>query len=384
MAFTIIELLVVVAIIAILIGILLPAVGRARDQAYMTRSLSNLRQLALAHANYAADHNDEQWCNVPHDLAYFGTTLNKAITNYANQFDGGGGVVHDHFQDGKWYTSYGWAHDSTGAGTTQWGFGLNVGAPPISFENGSTLAAWGSFRMINVRSFNDYVSGRFYDPTFYAPKDYALHTAAGECMDAPGEYCRLALGQPTGINPSETFFSSYALSPAAMYQPDVFSQPAITMQQQIFFRPAAFRSPTFSQARYPDLKSHMLEHHWLQRAPSMCNPRVPDNLAHYDGCEPYYFNAGLDSAPATLFYDGHTRLLPVREHLDADAQAKTSGGPDEGLWHDQMPLQSFSFTQYFHDWAYTPAGAATSFSNETSSFHILTRYGILGRDTIRQ
>ena len=33
---------------------------------------------------------------------------------------------------------------------------------------------------------------------------------------------------------------------------------------------------------------------------------------------------------------------------------------------------------------YTPAGAATSFSNETSSFHILTRYGILGRDTIRQ
>lgn len=68
--FTLVELLVVIGIIAVLLGILLPSLGKARKQAQAMRCNANLKQLAMAFHMYANDYKGV--------LPYTTTTLSAA------------------------------------------------------------------------------------------------------------------------------------------------------------------------------------------------------------------------------------------------------------------------------------------------------------------
>jgi prepilin-type N-terminal cleavage/methylation domain-containing protein/prepilin-type processing-associated H-X9-DG protein len=58
-AFTLAELLLVIAIIAILAALLLPVLSQAKEKAWRTQCVNNFKQLALAIQLYAEDHADQ-------------------------------------------------------------------------------------------------------------------------------------------------------------------------------------------------------------------------------------------------------------------------------------------------------------------------------------
>jgi hypothetical protein len=108
-----------------------------------------------------------------------------------------------------------------------------------------------------------------------------------------------------------------------MYTPEVFrsddpDRPADERGfQDPWSLPSGFRVPTMSQVKYPGLKTHMLEHQWLQNVEVECNPAF-DPWGSVLDCEPYYFNHALTSQPVTLFYDAHVSFVGAHEAMLAD------------------------------------------------------------------
>ncbi len=350
----------------------MPAIGKAHDNARVNVSKNNLRQIGTALQAYGSDWADRQVTYVRDNLGQY----NGDVAEYnAHIYPGAQDALDGHppiiiggtYFGGQYYSPWAyWAEQDPDKPGTGYKLMLQPMHFPDTPQTCGSCAGFGWFRFgIQPKPMNDYINGRWHDPIYYAPKDRVILDPLQPCFEFPGDF----VAEPDVCNPG---FGSYCLSPAALFAPQVFSDSGQgeywTAPWQL---PTGYRVPSFGQARYASLKTHVLEHSWLQNSKVPCNGAFDSPQAGGNDqvdCEPYYFNHSFQSMPVTLFYDGSIRLMGVLEAMSSDRRIEQQSG--HGLWSRDTSLgQDGYFVPEGYDFADT-------------SFHILTIDGIRGRDTI--
>jgi type II secretory pathway pseudopilin PulG len=381
--FTIVELLVVISIIALLVGILVPAVQKARDSAKTTQSKSNIHQVMIALANYAADQDDRNFSTAPDDLSRSANNddddIGDAISNY-----GGPNPL------------------GIELGTHQYGNGVGAyfmtgadGVAPYCFGEGRTQSSsgkegYGTNRYPNAGQVAVYMNNMPLHSAYFAPKDTIPLSALEGCDSNATQYCPSSAAQARWGLP-ESYWnsnmllapSSYCISPAMMYDPAVYQWDMLQgkLPKDPMELPRGFKPPSTSQSKYPSQKTWLMEHNWLQNLDNnecginWTNTWFEEGDGCWDGCEPEHYNAGRLSEPVTVMGDGSTTIFKIAEAA-RDSEIVQEGdiynNQGLGLWDHPLVGNSAGVGYY--------AGNATDWVQFVG--HAFTMDGIRGRDKL--
>jgi prepilin-type N-terminal cleavage/methylation domain-containing protein len=422
--FTLVELMVVVSIIALLVGLILPAVQSARNSAMVNESKVNVREIHRLNKTYENDYN-KLWNGCPDNLSSFDfnilapsgapnpafangrtaiQTLQKWIevtasnTGYLDQSIGiSWGEGSD---NGAWSFSWG------GSGVPElilpmsWhsGHPNNPGHDVLTPGSGSELAdqGLGTHRFPNSFQMSKAVGG----PNagmFYAPKDSAMIEIMRKngCLQNTGDACDISedflwSGNSGALNVGgdgrlSGLPSSYSFSPPGMMSSKVYD-PSGWKDPMSFA--TGFRQQRMGMAKFSSLKSFLSEHNMLQNNSFHCAPAPhfegtymdPHDREgfHFNGCAPFIMNAHYDSSPVMAMMDGSTRTVSIHQAKQDDALA--GGGSNNGLWHRQSPTGVSGYLLEEGRWK--SGGGQDSDGANSCGVHFTTLGGNKGRDVL--